>query len=126
MTLLELMVALTVLAVAIVGMLSGIAFNIKHNELNRRRSVSLHAMQQKMEEIQSAAADNFSTVYGTYNNENFSVTGLTAPTSDSDGQPGKVTIDNTDPALLDVTVTINYQSSAGDQSMNTGTLMVDK
>ena len=101
-TLLELMIAVGVLIVALVGLLGVFAHMMLLNENSRKLTIAVTACQDKLEEMRNA---NFSTLYATYNGAGFNPNGFTS------GQAkGTISIDNSDPNLLRIFVSISWRT----------------
>ncbi len=105
-TILEVMIASTIILLVLVGLLSSLAKSQQLKQNTGEYQVALEAARQKFEEIQSTT---YSTVFATYNNTNFAVTGLIALPQDADGRVGRVTVDNTNANLLLVTISLQWQ-----------------
>lgn len=101
LTLLELMIATAILVVAIAGLLATFTGLFSLNENTRKLTLAATACQDKMEEIRNSS---FATLYTTYNNTSFEPAGFIA--SDAEGT---VYIDNTDPDLLEVAVSVSWR-----------------
>ncbi len=102
-TLLELMIAAAVLIVAISGLLATFTGLLSLNENSGSLSLAITAVQDKMEEIRNS---DFSTLFATYNGENFEPDGF----SPSEAE-GNISIDNTtNPDLLEVAVSVSWRS----------------
>ncbi len=103
-SLLELMIAAAVLIIAISGILAIFTNLLSLNENSRKLTLAITAAEDKMEEIRDA---NFSTIYAAYNGANFEPGAFDV----SDGE-GNVYIDNTDPNLLEVCVSVSWRGRA--------------
>ncbi|MBU4589882.1 MAG: prepilin-type N-terminal cleavage/methylation domain-containing protein [Candidatus Omnitrophica bacterium] len=101
LTLLELMIATAVLVVAIAGLLATFAGLFSLNENTRKLTLAATACQDKLEEIRNSS---FAALYTLYNNTAFEPDGFAA--SDAEGT---VYIDNTDPDLLEVAVSVSWR-----------------
>lgn len=116
-TLLELMIAVGVLIVALVGLLGVFAHMMLLNENSRSLTIALTACQDKLEEMRNA---NFSTLYTTYNGASFNPNGFTL------GQAkGTISIDNSNPNLLRVFVSVSWRTRSNrvigeDKNLNGG------
>jgi len=104
-TLLELMIATGILVVAISGLLAIFIGFFSLNENARKVTLALIASQDKMEEILSSS---FDTIYSTYNGINFNPAGF--PSSEA---KGAIYIDNTNPDLLELCVSVSWREIAG-------------
>lgn len=101
-TLLELMIAVTVLIVALAGLLAVFAHLMSLNENSRKFTLAVAACQDKLEEIHNA---NFSTLYTTYNGASFNPNGFTAGEA-----KGAISINNSNPNLLQVCVSVSWRT----------------
>ncbi len=129
-SLIELMMALTILAVALLALMAGITHCIQQSNTHQEYNIAMAAAQSKLEEIQAVSAEDLDTVEPTYNADPaddpdgdgtapgnaFAVTGLSVTDGDEDGIAGEVVIDDTDPDLLEVTVQVVWQGPAGAQT----------
>ncbi|MDP6686069.1 MAG: hypothetical protein QGI05_03855 [Candidatus Omnitrophota bacterium] len=100
LTLLELMIATAITIVALCGLLAIFTSLFSLNETAKNLTVSTVACQDKMEEIRNA---DFATLYTTYNGTNFDPFGFQLQEA-----KGDVYIDNTDPDLLAVYVSVSW------------------
>ena len=100
-TLLELMIAAAILVVAIVGLLATFTGFLSLNENSRNVSLAIAACQDKTEEIRDS---DFSALYSTYSSTNFEPDGF--PVADAEGN---VYIDNTDPNLFEICVSVSWR-----------------
>ncbi|HLF92658.1 MAG TPA: prepilin-type N-terminal cleavage/methylation domain-containing protein [Planctomycetota bacterium] len=111
-TLLEVMIALSVIAVALFAALSMILQTASSKESMREQEIAKEAASAKIEEIK---ARTFAQIYSTYNGAAFTVDGLNAPTGTGRGL-GAVAIDATNPNLYEITVTIRWKGTQGERS----------
>lgn len=102
-TLLELMLAAAVLIVAISGLVAAFVGCYALNETARNLTFATMGAQQKLEEIRE---HNFYNIYSDYNGTTFGVTGIAEA-------KGRVDIDNTNPDLLKITVTVCWKQVGG-------------
>jgi type II secretory pathway pseudopilin PulG len=74
-TLLQVMVALVVLAIGVMGLLSAATEGMRMAQGSKETQIAIAAARKKIEEIRAfgSTATNFSTVYTTYNNQAFRV-----------------------------------------------------
>ncbi len=100
-TLLELMISCGVIMVALAGLLSTYVACLELNETTRNTNLALSAAQRVSEEIRSAT---FTGIAASYNGYNFTVPGIPAGASF-----GHVYVDNSDPALLNITVGVCWE-----------------
>jgi len=101
LTLLELMIAAAILVVAISGLLAIFTGLFSLNEGTRKLTLAVTAAQDKMEEIRDS---NLATLYTTYNDTSFNPDGFGFSEA-----KGAVHIDNLDPDLLKVYVSISWR-----------------
>jgi len=100
-TLMELMIAIAILIIALTGLLAIFARLLSLNENARKLTLATVACQDKMEQIRKS---DFSTLYAAYNGTNFDPSGFPAGEA-----KGAVSIDNTDPKLLKVYVSVSWR-----------------
>lgn len=100
-TLLELMIAVSVLIVALAGLLAVFAHLMSLNENSRKLTLAVTACQAKLEEMRNS---NFSTLYTTYNATNFNPGGFS-----SGEAKAAVSINNSNPNLLQVFVSVSWR-----------------
>lgn len=103
-TLLELMIATAVLVVAITGLVAIFTRFPSLNENARKLSLAVTASQDKMEEIRNS---DFGILYTTYNGVSFDPAGF--PPSEAEGS---IYIDNTNPNLLAIYVSVSWMESS--------------
>ncbi|MBI4231306.1 MAG: prepilin-type N-terminal cleavage/methylation domain-containing protein [Planctomycetes bacterium] len=129
-SLIELMMAMTILAVALLALMAGITHCIQQSEALQQYNLAMQAAQSKLEEIQAVSAEDLDAVVTTYNADPaddpdgegtapgsvFAVTGLIVTDDDADGIAGEVLVDDTDPDLLAVTVQVVWQGPTGAQT----------
>jgi type II secretory pathway pseudopilin PulG len=101
-TLLELMIGTSVLIVALVGLLSSFAYLISLNENSSKLTLAMAACQSKMEEMRGS---DFTTLHTTYNGTSFDPGGF--PSGEA---KGSVYIDNSNPNLLQVFVSVSWMT----------------
>lgn len=100
-TLIELMIAAAILVGAFLGILGVFTGCFNLNELTRNLTISLNGAQAEMESIRNLSFDSISA--GT-----FEIAGI----ADADSE-GIVEVDDTDPALLKVTITVCWRQNSG-------------
>ena len=100
LTLLELMIAAAVLVIAISGILAIFTGLFSLNENARKLTLAITASQDKIEEMRNS---NFDTLFTAYNGTSFDPDGFSSSES-----KGAIYIDNTDPYLLEVCVSISW------------------
>jgi type II secretory pathway pseudopilin PulG len=113
LTLLELMIALGVIAVSLIAILSMILSTSTLKDGMRDLSTAKEAAGAKLEEIKSQAFDAIPG-YVTANGL-FGVPGLNHPAFGSQGR-GQIFIDASNPNLYDITVTISWVRQGGQGS----------
>jgi len=101
-TLIELMVATFVLALVLVAILGSYITCLDLVELSKNTSVAMNIAQTKMEEIKNSTYTQIKT---NYDRVPFAITGLTGM--------GVSYVDNTNPDLLQVTVTVCWRQKNG-------------
>ncbi len=100
-TLPEVLVAALVTIIAFVGILFTYARFIELDEIARNTSIVLQAAQNKVESIKNTA---YAQIVATFDNQTFTVAGIT-------NTGGVVTIDDTNPKLMIVTVTVCWKQT---------------
>lgn len=117
MTLVEVMLAITVLAVGAFSALSTLTNAMALDEELKERATAMRAAMSKIESI--AAYDynnNINNLVNYWNqaaNKDFVVEGLKG--QNGAAQPGSITIDTTDPARIRIAVTIRWETRKGAQ-----------
>jgi len=101
-TLLELMIAVGVLVVALVGLLGVFAHLMLLNENSSKLTLAVTACQAKLEEMRNSS---FSTLYLNYNGTNFNPAGFSAGEA-----KGAISINNSNPNLLQVFVSVSWRT----------------
>lgn len=99
-TVVELVVAMAVFAIAIVGILSVIIHTITQNQIDRDYDLAKQALSSKMAEIKQHNFDDIVVDYA----------GKTFPVAELQNSNGVITIDSSNPNLLDVQITLTWQS----------------
>ena len=100
----ELMIAVGVLIVALVGLLGVFAHMISLNENSGKLTLAVAACQAKLEEMRNS---DFSNLYTTYNGTNFNPPGFS-----SGEAKGAISINNSNPNLLQVFVSVSWRTRA--------------
>ncbi|MBU4312687.1 MAG: prepilin-type N-terminal cleavage/methylation domain-containing protein [Candidatus Omnitrophica bacterium] len=100
-TLLEMMIGAMILIVALVGIIAAYTGCFTLNETARNLTIAINGCQEKLEEIRN---ESFGQIFANYNSTTFEVAGL----SNSDSE-GVVEVNNTNPDLLRISVTICWQ-----------------
>lgn len=119
-SLLEVLIASVVLAVAILGMISAILYIHRLNQSARENELAVQGGQEMVEEVLSCPLDQVESAYGGHA---FDVGGLSARHDDPDGRVGTVAIDASDPTLVEVTVEVFWTGVTGDRSLRLDTTM---
>ncbi len=101
-TLLELMISVSVLIVALVGLLGVFTHLISLNENSSKLTLAVTACQAKLEEIRNST---FSNIYTTYDGTNFNPQGFA-----SGEAKGAISINNSNPSLLQVFVSVSWMT----------------
>ncbi len=122
-TLLEVLVASVILAVAILGMISAILYIHRLNQSARENELAVQGGQQMVEEVIACPLDQVETSYGGYT---FDVSGLSPRSDDPDGKVGSIEVDGSDLALVQVTVQIEWTGIYGDRSLRFDTTMTKR
>ncbi|MBI2900013.1 MAG: prepilin-type N-terminal cleavage/methylation domain-containing protein [Planctomycetes bacterium] len=113
-SLLEVMIALAVIAIALLGIVAVYLKTADVKEANREAQIAKTAATRRFEQIRTTAMTNFNAVLATYQSSTFSVPGLNhAGTADKQGL-GTVMIDPTNANLLDVRILIVWQGVRAD------------
>lgn len=101
-TLVELMIAVGVLVVALVGLLGVFAHLMLLNENSSKLTLAVTACQAKLEEMRNSS---FSTLYLSYNGANFNPAGFS-----SGEAKGAISINNSNPNLLQVFISVSWMT----------------
>lgn len=105
-TLLELMIAVGVLVVALVGLLGVFAHLMLLNENSSKLTLAVTACQAKLEEMRNSS---FSTLYSNYNG----TSGAFNPAGFSSGEAkGAIFINNSNQKLLQIFVSVSWMTKA--------------
>lgn len=104
-TLPELMISVLILGITFVGMLLTFVKCMDLNELSRNSMIAVAAAKTKAEDIKNSS---FNTIYTNYNAVPFDVTGFAVGTA-----KGVSYVDNTNPDLLLVTISICWKQKSG-------------
>jgi prepilin-type N-terminal cleavage/methylation domain-containing protein len=118
-TLIELIAALSVFAVLLVGLAASIAATARGNSSIQEIDVAREAARGQMETILAA---DFATVMA-FDGTTFTAAPLTPQTGFA--SVGTVSIDNTNPALLVVTVRVAWAGVLGDDQLELSTFLAD-
>jgi len=120
MTLVEIIIALAVIAVAILGAVSLVSFSMGQDHEAKERMQAMDAAKSVMERIQEASYDN---IFTNFNGFAFDVGMLLPPDGDADGRVGRVVVNNSDPELLDVQVFVEWRTLRGKTGLSFRTLI---
>ena len=101
-TLIELMISVSVLIVALAGLLGVFAHLISLNENSSKLTLAVAACQAKLEEIRNST---FSNTYATYNGASFNPQGFT-----SGEAKGAISVNNSNPNLLQVYISVSWRT----------------
>lgn len=125
LSLLEIMIALAVLAIALSGIISATLHGQTMQDLNRQLDLARNAAMTKMEEVRARDFTTIVTTYGGAANANnrFGVTGLRPPPSVLANQIGVVSLDASNANLIEVRVRVDWQSQKGVRKYETSTLV---
>jgi type II secretory pathway pseudopilin PulG len=104
-TLIELMIVCGITMIALVGLLATYVQCLDLAETTRNSQRAMSAAQSILEEVRTIA---FTSVASTYNNYNFTVGSMAVHES-----AGRVTVDSSDPSLLEVTIGVCWRQGAG-------------
>lgn len=106
-SLVELMIALAVIAIALLGMVGVVLHTISIKEANREQQLAKTAATRQLETVKLAGKTNYDTVVLTYN-------GQVVPVNDlANNGTCTTTIDSTNPDLLDVRILIQWTGVRG-------------
>lgn len=103
-TLLELMIGISVLIVALVGLLGVFAHMISLNENSGKLTLAVAACQAKLEEMRNSS---FSTLYSNYNGTNGAFNPAGFPSGEA---KGAISIDESNRDLLQVFVSVSWMT----------------
>ena len=109
-TLIEVMVAMAVLTVALLGLIGAMIRAVDLSRASLGNQLAMNCAQQVAESIKAATFDE---IYDTYSTHVFDVVGLDAAEGDVDGLPGRVVVDDTNPDLLSVQVIVEWRGLLG-------------
>lgn len=118
-TLIEVLVALSVVAVAVVGLLGMVVMATGQDENAADQNAAMDAAMSLISEIRQTP---FHQVYSKYKDHAFPVEGLNPWPGDPDGLPGRVVIDASDPDLLDIQVIVEWSGQSGSERIMFRTL----
>jgi type II secretion system protein I len=117
-TLLEVVIALSVLVIAIMGVVAAVVTSLKAGSVARERTVALAAAQQELEELIAASEVEILNAH----NDPFTVDGLTQR---PDGTPlGQITIDSTEAPLYKIEVMVRWVGAYGNEQLSLDTTVL--
>ena len=122
-SMIELMFALAILAVALLGIVGVLLQAIGTKDADREQQIAKTAATRQLEVIRTAAQTNYDTVVTTYANTSFDVAGLSNLSNQSKLGLGTVVIDSSNSDLLDLTVAIAWTGIRGDSRYEIRTLL---
>ena len=102
LTLVELMIAAVIMIAAFTGVLLTYIKCVELSELSKNSSIALSAAKNQLESIKNTP---FANIFANYNQVSFNPVGLTGK--------GVSYIDNTNPDLLKVTISVSWRQSNG-------------
>lgn len=102
MTLVEVIISTGIFLMAAIGILYSFAKCIELNEVGKDSTIAVVGVKNKVEEIKMA---NFSSIFTTYNNTTFTITGLNGK--------GVIYVDNSNARLLEVKVVFCWRLADG-------------
>ena len=117
--------ALSVVSIAMVGIIGAILHSTTMQDLNRQLDLARNAAMAKLDEVR---ARDYGTVVATYGgaanaNNRFGVPGLRPPPAVLANQIGVVTLENSNANLIEVRVQVNWQSQKGVRTFRTSSLI---
>ena len=119
-SLIELMFALTIIAIALMGIFSVILHTSRTKEAMRETEVAKEAAAVKMEEVKSYTTDEIKTRYASgASAASFTVSALTNATTSNPTQKGAGTVtiySATDAELIDITIAVQWKGIKGLQT----------
>lgn len=122
-SLVEMLGAVTILAVALLGVISTIVTVMSLNEDTRGRTLALTSAQRMMEQVQSNVHHEIPTLFASPN-DTFDVPGLTP--QDGSSTVGSIAVDATDAGLYVVTITVAWKGKTGNRSFSLARRLVDE
>ncbi|MBI4616580.1 MAG: prepilin-type N-terminal cleavage/methylation domain-containing protein [Planctomycetes bacterium] len=122
-SMIELIMASIVLAIALMGTLSAIFAIHRMDQAARENELATQGATEMMEEVFSS---NLSSVFSTYNNYPFDVKGLSEQEADPDNRVGLVTVDNTNPSLISVSIEVAWRGVSGNRRIQFDSKMADR
>ena len=122
-TLLEVIFAVAVVAIAIVGVAGTMLISLRHQESAQQGDIAYNMAQDYIERIRATQFSAILTTYGAPNNT-FVVPGLPSTSGDplNPNAQGRITIQQLAPDLLDVTVEVSWPGNVGGGVQSTSRL----
>lgn len=119
-TIIELVTALSILSVIVVGLAAGIASTMRGNSSIVEMDIAREAMRAQLETV---IATDYAAIPATFDGATFTAPPLTPIV----GEPafGAVSVDSTNPALLRITVTARWTGILGNNNLEMSTLLAD-
>lgn len=119
-SLLEVLVSSSILAVALLGTLSAVLSIHRLDRASRENDLATQGASEVMEEILSSDP---ATLAEAHDGRSFDIVGLSGPDSDPDRPVGRVTVDESDPRLVEVVVEVEWRGAAGGRIVRFDTLV---
>lgn len=110
MSLVEVIFAVGILGIAIIGIMATMLATIRHREAARETEVASNAAEERLEMIRGTT---FADIPTTYHNIPFDVTGLKVHPTNTGGCQGGTTVTTLAANLLEVQVTIEWPAATG-------------
>ncbi|MEM7165603.1 MAG: type II secretion system protein [Planctomycetota bacterium] len=121
-TLVELMASAAILIVVVSALAMSMVAGIQLNSTVRERDQAREAARDQLERVLSW--DNYQTLPTTFDGTTFPVDGLVGP-DDGATEPGLVTVDATNPALLVIAVTVTWTDAMNTDFVQLNTMLAD-
>ncbi len=130
MTLVEVIIAAMVLAIAIFGLVSTLFYTSRQEGSCHEVSIALSGIRAKIEEVRSQRFQDAYSIYLQDASRHFEIPGLVPQETDTDiyspHRTGEVIVAVTSPNLLRVTVRASWTGILGDQSIEMTSEMTDR
>lgn len=110
MTLVEVIFAIGILGVAVIGILATMLLTIRHREAARETEIASNAAEERLETVRGTI---FADIQTTFGSSFFGVTGLNAHPTNAGGAQGSTTVTAVAANLLEIQVTIEWPASTG-------------
>ncbi len=120
----ELVIAIAILATALMGIVSLYIQTVALSELNREMQIASFAAQQKLEEIRGISFELLPVSYPAFTPVRFDIPGLEPLPPDT--RTGTVIVDYTNPDLLTVTAQVRWRGIRGDSTIPPMTTMISR